>query len=103
MKTLLLLGLLVLAAGCQTSSPPLVFAGGDGSSCGQAVVILNAEYRETGMLAERLWLDRNYPGYHQTRESDLDSAGKHYELVEVTTGNGRLAKVYFDTTQCFAR
>ena len=106
MKMLLLTVFAILAAGCQsfqTSSPRLVFAGGDGSSCQEAVVIKNAEYRETGLLAEKVWLDRKYPERQQTKQSDLNSAGKHYDLVELTTSDGRATKVYFDTTGCFAK
>jgi hypothetical protein len=106
MKTLLLTVFAVLLAGCQMTQPvsqPLVCAGGDGSSCQQAVVITNAKYRETGLMAEKLWLDRKYPGSRETRQSALNSAGKHYDLVEVTTADGQAAKVYFDTTECFAR
>ncbi|HWX19121.1 MAG TPA: hypothetical protein VN578_04345 [Candidatus Binatia bacterium] len=106
MKTLLLTIFAMLAAGCQMPQPvpqPLVCAGGDGSSCQQAVVIMNATYRETGLLAEKVWLDRKYPGSRETRKSTLSSAGKHYDLVELTTADGQAARVYFDTTECFAK
>ena len=106
MKTLLLLLVVVLLTGCQSlapSSPAVVWAGGNGSSCEQAVVIRNARFREAGVLAERAWLDRNYPGHHDTKQSALDSAGKHYDLVELTLADGRGATVYFDTTECSAR
>jgi hypothetical protein len=106
MKLLPLTVLAVLAAGCQsvyTPNRPLAFTGGDGSCCEQAVVIHNAIFRETGHLAERVWLDRNYPGRRENKQSDLNTAGKHYDLVELTTAEGRATKVYFDTTESNAR
>ena len=106
MKTLLLIPFATLLAGCQmlpTNSQPLVCAGGDGSSCQQAVVIANAKYRETGLMAEKLWLDQKYPGCKDTKQSAMNSVGKHYDLVELTTADGQSLKVYFDTTECFAK
>jgi hypothetical protein len=106
MKTLLFIPFTALLAGCQglqTTSKPLVCVGGDGSSRQQAVVIANAKYMEAAMVAEKLWLDQKYPGRHETKQSALSSVGKHYDLVELTTGEGQALKVYFDTTDCFAK
>ena len=106
MKTLLLIPFATLLAGCQMVAPhsqPLVCAGGDGSSCQQAVVISNAKYRETAMVAEKLWLDHKYPGRHETNQSALNSVGKHYDMIELTTVDGQPVKVYFDTSDCFAK
>jgi hypothetical protein len=106
MKTLLLIPVATLLAGCQTpqtSSKPLACVGGDGSSCQQAVVITNAKYREAAQLAEKLWLDRRYPGSRETKQSDLSGVGKHFDLVELTTADGQTLKVYFDTTESFAK
>ena len=106
MKTLLLIPLAILLAGCgslQTTSQPLVCLGGDGSSCERAVVINNAKHRETARVAEKLWLDQKYPGYRETSQSALSEAGKHYDLIELATADGQTLKVYFDTTDCFAK
>jgi hypothetical protein len=106
MKTLLLLPFATLLAGCQmfhSHSQPLVCTGGDGSSTQQAVVISNAAYRETAQVAEKVWLDRRYPGRRATKQSELNLTGKHFDLVELTTADGQTAKVYFDTTESFAK
>jgi hypothetical protein len=105
MKPLLLIPFAALLAGCQTTSTtsPPVCVGGDGSSCQQAVVINNAKYIETAMLAERLWLDQKYPGRRETKQSALNSVGKHYDLIELTTADGQALKVYFDTSECFPK
>src|SRR3569833_2109659 len=105
MRALLLMLSGVLVAGCQSmesKSSTVVFAGGDGSCCEQAVVIRNAEFRETGLLAEKVWLDRRFPDRHETKQSELALAGKHYDLIELTTAENRAAKVYFDSTDWFA-
>jgi hypothetical protein len=106
MKTLLLIPFATLLAGCQmvsTHSQPLVCVGGDGSSCRQAVVINNAKYIETAMVVEKLWLDQKYPGRRETNQSTLSSVGKHYDMIELTTADGQPLKVYFDTSDCFAK
>ena len=91
-----------LLAGCQTPRPatePLVFSGGDGSSCESAVVIRQAKYREVGILAETLWLQQNYPGCRQTSQAAVRSASRRYDLIELATDDGQNRKVYFDTTE----
>ncbi len=104
MKTLLIAFLAVLLVGCQAPRPatqPLVYAGGDGSSCDRAVVIREAKCRELGILAQRLWLEEYYPGYRDVKQSDLKSTERHYDVVEFATASGDTRKVYFDTTDCY--
>jgi hypothetical protein len=106
MKALVMACFAVLVAGCQapqSNCQPLVYSGGDGSSCEQAVVIREARYRETGRLAEHLWLDQKYPGYRDLKQSALDSGNRRYDLVEFATAEGETRKVYFDTTDFFNR
>ena len=66
-------------------------------------MINNARYRETALVAEKLWLDQKYPGRKDTKQSAMNSVGKHYDLVELTTADGQSLKVYFDTTECFEK
>ena len=106
MKAFLTIFLLIPLAGCQTqwSKPQqLAYSGGDGTSCQQAVVIKGAKLRETGLLGEKMWLEQKYPGYRQTRESLLNSAGKQIDLVEFRTADGQTASVYFDLTDCWEK
>ncbi len=102
MKTLLCITsfavLMVGCAGLQPTAQRLAYSGGDGSSCEQAVVIGETRYREAGSLAEKLWLEQKYPGYCQTRQSVIQSAGKRFDLVEFATADGQTRKVYFDST-----
>jgi hypothetical protein len=106
MKALLISFLAVLLVGCQaprSATHPLVYSGGDGSSCDQAVVIREAKCRELGVLAQRLWLEDKFPGYREAKQSAINSADRHYDIVEFATASGDTRKVYFDTTDCFDR
>ena len=94
---------IMVLAGCQTSPQVIQFGGGNGSCCQKAVVITNAKFRESGLLAERLWLDRKYPQRQEIKTSAVDSAGRHYDVVELATGEGQKEIVYFDTTESFAK
>jgi uncharacterized lipoprotein YajG len=64
MKTLIAACFALLLVGCQTpqiASQPLVYSGGDGSSCERAVVIEGASCHEAGTLAISRWLQQSYP------------------------------------------
>ncbi len=104
MKALLLSFLAVLLVGCQaprSATRPLVYSGGDGSSCDQAVVVHEAKCRELGVLGQRLWLEERFPGYRESKQSAINSADRHYDVVEFATADGDTRKVYFDTTDYF--
>ena len=102
MKALITIAFATLLMGCQAPRPrpePLAFAGGDGSSREQAVVILKARHREVGLLAETMWLHRNYPGCRHNGLVSLNAASRHYDLFDVATTDGSTRRVYFDTTE----
>ena len=105
MKSLMIVLFGVLLVGCQSTrlctSHNLAFGGGDGSSCQQAVVISDAKFREAGELAERLWLQQQYPGYHAERQSSLDASSRHYDRIEFATAEGETRAVYFDSSDFF--
>jgi len=106
MKTLIAAFCLILLTGCQTSQHTegrIAFAGGDGSSSDQAVVINDAGFRETWRLQQKVWLERQFPGYREVGQSAMSSGGKHYDLIEVTTAEGQPKTVYFDSTEVFGK
>jgi hypothetical protein len=107
MKTLIAASFAVLLLGCQSPkhivSESISYSGGDGSSCQQAVIIDDAKFRESGFLKERTWLARQYPGYRETSQSTTTLGNKHYDVIQVTTVDGQATKVYFDSTQFFAK
>ena len=80
-----------------------MYLGGDGSSCERAVVIGGANSREAGVLAISRWLEQSYPDAQGTRLLAMNSAGRHYDLVEFTTRNGEGKRIHFDTTGCFEK
>ena len=47
------------------------------------------------------WLEQSYPDAQGKSVSAMNSAGRHYDLVEFTTTKGEGKTVYFDTTHCF--
>jgi hypothetical protein len=101
MEKIVMAGFIVLLVGCAGTRPvtqPLVYSGGDGSSPEQAVVVREANCREVGSLAQRLWLQERFPGYREAKQSALDEAKRHYEVFEFATADGEARKVYFDTT-----
>jgi len=95
-----------LLTGCTVLQPApqrLAYAGGDGSSRDQAVIIKEAKYHEIGTLAEKMWLEKRYPGYCQARQSELSSGGKQFDLVELKTADGQVRTIYFDSTSFAAK
>ena len=78
------------------------YAGGDGSSCEQAVVPLADEGR--GMVqAEYQWLSRKFGGGSLVRQAlGASSDGKHrYDLILWRTPEGKEVEVCFDVTTVF--
>ncbi len=100
MKWIYSLLLAIPLVGCQTqhANRQLAFAGGDGSSYEQAVVINGVKYRETGWLGQRIWLAQRYPGCRQTNEALVSSANRRYDKIEIATADGQSRSVYFDVT-----
>ncbi len=102
MRILIIACLALLAVGCQTSRTsvnPIAYQGGDGSSYEQAILIREAHCREAGILAQRLWLERTYPGYRAAKESTQTLANRQYAVFEIATAEGQTRTVYFDTTE----
>jgi hypothetical protein len=100
----------LLAAAILSAPLPLLragpdkvtYEGGDGTSYEKAVVIKGAT-EETGVHAEYVWLAKHYPGCHEGRQS-LTTHGNHpFDLLEITTTDGKNLTVYFDITDYFGK
>ena len=92
--------------GCSTPmrvEQDMLYAGGDGSCCEQAVVINGAKYRETGLMGQRLWLQKRFPGYRQVKEQVVEANRKRFDQVELTTADGQNSSVYFDVTDWWGK
>ncbi len=102
----------VVLIGCQRAQPVapedtvtpagVSYAGGDGSSIEQAVII-NSATESTGVHAEYVWLAQRYPGYTRGLQSLQESGGKRYDVLEFTTAVGEKKHVYFDITDFFGK
>jgi hypothetical protein len=92
------------AAPASPAGPPgITYAGGDGSSCEQAVVISGAKGERAGIAAEYSWIRVHFPGYHRT-EQDLTQCGdKPADLLHLEDGAGRKASVFFDISGFFGK
>jgi len=116
-------GLCVLAccallAGCQgageTKAPaaaapaataatgPVTFAGGDGSSVAEAILVKGAT-EATGVAAEYQWLRDHLPGCRPERQVLLDVGGRRYDQLDVVMSNGERRSVFFDITEFFGK
>jgi hypothetical protein len=101
----------IALAACQTAppAPPVVappgvtYAGSDGSSLANAVVIQTELKGVAGVRSEYVWLSQRYPGYKRTRQALLHQGGKSYDRLDITTADGRELSVYFDITAFFGK
>lgn len=99
----LALAALLLAAGVAVAAPEAHYAGGDGSTPAQAVVVLDAADEEQGVQAEYAWLARHFPGYGELQQSLQNQAGKTYDVLEFMTPDGAKHVVYFDISAFFGK
>lgn len=61
------------------------------------VVVLTTDHLE-GVRTEYAWLALRYPGARRTQQALLSQAGRQYDMLSVTTADGRDMKLYFDIT-----
>jgi hypothetical protein len=91
------------AAHSSLAKPPgISYAGGDGSSFEKAVLIKGAT-EETGVHAEYEYLQKHYPGYRRGGQSLQSSKGRSFDVLELTTADGKKMTIYFDITEFFGK
>jgi hypothetical protein len=74
---------------------PVRYAGGDGSSIEQAVILVGATVL-SGPRAERDFIERRYPFYEFRKQSLKEQNGRNYDVLEFTTAEGETKRLYFD-------
>ena len=79
------------------------FAGGDGSSCEQAVVIKKAANQFEGVSAEKAWIAWKYPGAKSKGQAVSGGKNKTFESFELQTAAGESKTVCFDITGFFGQ
>ena len=76
---------------------PSPFAGGDGSSVEQAVVVL-AETEDEGIDLEHHWTFDHYGRFRKIRGGLAAAGGKHYDVITVELADHTEKTIYFDIT-----
>ncbi|MFC1617588.1 hypothetical protein ACFL2K_05150, partial [Candidatus Margulisiibacteriota bacterium] len=87
----------------QSSSPKIMFKGGDGSTLEKAVIILGAKNSFQGVFTETLWIKRYYPGWKKNRQKLLSHNGKKYDCIEYINEQNEVKVIYFDITDFFGK
>ena len=86
-----------------TPQPHIRFAGGDGSSCRGAVVIVGASHEVEGVRAERWWVFTQHPGATVVEQTVSEKNGRDLETFHIVTAAGRSRTVCFDITSFYGK
>ena len=76
---------------------PTPFAGGDGSSVEQAVVVL-AQTEDEGIDLEHHWIFDHYGRFRKIGGGLASADGKHYDVITVELGDHTEKTIFFDIT-----
>ena len=90
------------APAATAAAGPVTFAGGDGSSAAEAILVKGAT-EATGVAAEYQWLRDHLPGCRPERQVLLDVGGRRYDQLDVVMPNGERRSVFFDITEFFGK
>lgn len=77
------------------ANSPVRYAGGDGSSYDNAVMILGANML-SGVVAERDYIQQRYPGCELRKQSLHEHDRRRFDLIEFVTVAGDEKLIYFD-------
>lgn len=77
-------------------------ASGDGSSFDKAVVI-NETHERQGVDAEYVWVAKTYPGAKTGSQELVTHNKKPYDILHITTTDGKTMPVYFDISNFFGK
>jgi hypothetical protein len=76
------------------------FAGGDGSSAANAILIVNANDETDGVASEYDWIAKHRPDAVFLQQKLLQNNGKAFDIM-VLQSNGATEEIYFDITDFF--
>jgi hypothetical protein len=74
----------------------------DGSSFDKAIVI-NETSERYGDPAEYTWIRKNYPGATNNSQALVYHAKKPYDILHITTADGKAVSIYFDISKFFGK
>jgi hypothetical protein len=86
-----------------TPEPHIRFAGGDGSSCRQAVVIAGARHEAEGVRAERWWVFTKQAGSRIVSQDLSQKDDRQLEAIHILTADGSSKTICFDITSFFGK
>jgi hypothetical protein len=79
------------------------FAGGDGSSCRRAIVIVGARHETEGVRAERWWVFTKHAGSRIASQDLSQEAGRQLETIHILAAEGSSRTICFDITSFFGK
>ena len=93
----------LLAGHLALAKPPGVsFSGGDGSSLEKAIIV-KAPNEQSGVHAEHEYIRQHYPGSKEGRQSLQNAKSRAYDVMEITTADGKKKTIYFDINAYFGK
>lgn len=90
----------MLAAAASPPTYQVTYAGGDGSSLEQAVLIKGAPDDGAGVKAEYLWVRDHYPSLKFDSRGFLSKSGRSYDTLDGDLG-GQRRTFYFDISEFY--
>jgi len=95
--------LLLLITSCASKKALITSAAsGDGSSFDKAVFI-NETHEGPGVDAEYAWIAKTYPGARTGSQELVTHNKKPYDILHITTPDGKTMAVYFDISNFFGK
>lgn len=92
------------AGGVGDGEPRVVYQGGDGSSCDQAVVIVGHRDIAEAAAAEKAWITKHYPGYvrvggsveHPVADRNSKTDSRLWAVAHLRSPEGTSIEVCFE-------
>ncbi|MEY2556974.1 MAG: hypothetical protein QOE34_399 [Verrucomicrobiota bacterium] len=92
----------VLGAMAFAKSPVNIVTDRDGSSF-QTAIVVRATDEQAGVEAEFRYVAENYPAAQRNAQLLVRHDGRTFDLVELTTRDGRKRTLYFDISSFFGK
>jgi len=74
----------------------------DGSSYEKAIII-HEDHENQGIHAEYSWIRDKYPGYKNRGQALNNYKNKPYDIIHITTSDGKEIDVYFDISNFYGK
>jgi hypothetical protein len=102
-KSLFAVIALFVFASCASKKAAVVSVkSGDGSSF-QKAVIINETSERKGVDDEYAWIRKTYPGAKNNSQALVYHDKKPFDVLHITTANGKQLAVYFDISSFYGK